>query len=160
MRKWKCAIVLAGLLVAGAAIGRFYLRAPDFGHRIYRIGWIVSPPFSVRDANGDPTGIAIDLVNQSARRRGIFFLPALIPCLLQHLFGFLGAGRTQLLAQRRQGRFFLLQQFGHITGHRLCGCSYSALAAFAPCPVSMRGKAILDGAHKLVHGKWLRVSRS
>ncbi len=71
MRKSKWAIVLAGLLVAGAAIGRFYLRAPDFGHRIYRIGWFVSPPFAVRDANGDATGIAIDLVNQAARRRGI-----------------------------------------------------------------------------------------
>jgi len=71
VRKSKWAIVLAGLLVAGAAIGRFYLRAPDFGHRIYRIGWFVSPPFAVRDANGDATGIAIDLVNQAARRRGI-----------------------------------------------------------------------------------------
>ena len=30
-------------------------------------------------------------------------------CLLQHLVGFLGAGRTQQLAQRRQGRFLLLQ---------------------------------------------------
>ncbi len=63
--------MLAGLLVAGAAIGWFYLRAPDFGHRTYRIGWFVSPPFSVRGADGDPTGIAIDLVNQAARRRGI-----------------------------------------------------------------------------------------
>ena len=71
MHKWKGAIVLAGLLAAGAAIGRFYLRAPDFGHRIYRIGWFASPPFAVRGADGAPIGIAIDLVNQAARRRGI-----------------------------------------------------------------------------------------
>jgi signal transduction histidine kinase/ActR/RegA family two-component response regulator len=69
--KWKWAIVLAGLLVAGTAIERFYLRAPDFGHRIYRIGWFVSPPFAVRGADGDPAGISIDLVNQAAHRRGI-----------------------------------------------------------------------------------------
>jgi signal transduction histidine kinase/ActR/RegA family two-component response regulator len=71
VRKWKWAIVLAGLLVAGAAIERFYLRASDFGNRIYRIGWFVSPPFAVRGADGNPSGIAIDLVNQAARRRGI-----------------------------------------------------------------------------------------
>ena len=71
MPKWKRAIVIAGSLVAGAAIWWFYLRAPDFGHRTYRIGWFVSPPFAVRGADGDPTGIAIDLVNQAARRRGI-----------------------------------------------------------------------------------------
>ena len=41
-------------LVAGAAVWRFYLRAPDFGNRIYRIGWFVSPPFSVRGTDGKP----------------------------------------------------------------------------------------------------------
>jgi len=46
---------------------RHYLRAPDFGHRIYRIGWMVSPPFAVRDANGDATGIAIDLLKLDGR---------------------------------------------------------------------------------------------
>ena len=71
MRKWKWAIALLGLLAAGVAIGRFYLRAPEFGQRIYRIGWFVSPPFEVRGADGNATGIAIDLVNQAARRRGI-----------------------------------------------------------------------------------------
>jgi hypothetical protein len=71
VRKWKWAFVLAGLVVGGAAIGRFYLRAPDFGNRVYRIGWFVSPPFSVRGTDGNPSGIAVDLVNQAARRRGI-----------------------------------------------------------------------------------------
>ena len=67
MRRSKWAIAFAGLLVAVAAIGRFYLRAPDFGNRTYRIGWFASPPFAVRGADGKPTGIAIDLVNQAAR---------------------------------------------------------------------------------------------
>ena len=71
MRKWTWAIVLGGLLAAGVAIGRFYLRAPELGQRTYRIGWFVSPPFSVRGADGNPTGIAIDLVKQAAHRRGI-----------------------------------------------------------------------------------------
>jgi hypothetical protein len=71
VRKWKWAIVLALLLVADVAIRRFYVRAPDFSNRTYRIGWLESPPFSVRGADGAPTGIAIDLVNQAARRRGI-----------------------------------------------------------------------------------------
>jgi signal transduction histidine kinase/ActR/RegA family two-component response regulator len=71
VRKWKWAIALLGLLAAGVAVGRFYLRAPEFGQRIYRIGWFVSPPFSVRGADGNATGIAVDLVNQAARRRGI-----------------------------------------------------------------------------------------
>src|SRR5215831_10004219 len=69
--KWKWAIALLGLLAVGVAIGRFYLREPEFGQRIYRIGWYVSPPFEVRGADGNATGIAVDLVNQAARRRGI-----------------------------------------------------------------------------------------
>jgi signal transduction histidine kinase/CheY-like chemotaxis protein len=71
VRKSKWAIALLGLLALGVAIGWFYLRAPEFGQRIYRIGWFVSPPFSVRGADGHATGIAIDLVNQAASRRGI-----------------------------------------------------------------------------------------
>jgi signal transduction histidine kinase/ActR/RegA family two-component response regulator len=71
VRKWKWAIAVLGLLAAGVAIGRFYRRAPEYGKRIYRIGWFVSPPFEVRGADGNATGIAIDLVNQAARRRGI-----------------------------------------------------------------------------------------
>jgi signal transduction histidine kinase/CheY-like chemotaxis protein len=32
---------------------------------------MISPPFQVRDLNGQPAGISVDLVNQAARRRGI-----------------------------------------------------------------------------------------
>jgi len=58
-------------VAAGAAIARFYVLAPGFGNRTYRIGWFESPPFAVRGADGQPTGISIDLVKQAARRRGI-----------------------------------------------------------------------------------------
>ena len=71
MGKWKWEILVAGVLAAGTAIGWFYLRAPDFGNRIYRIGWYESPPFAVRGPDGAPTGISIDLVKEAARRRGI-----------------------------------------------------------------------------------------
>ena len=39
--------------------------------RVYRIGWMTSPPFEVAGPDGNAAGIAVDLVNLAARRRGI-----------------------------------------------------------------------------------------
>ena len=39
--------------------------------RVYRIGWQVDPPFQERGADGGPTGLAIELVRDAARRHGI-----------------------------------------------------------------------------------------
>ena len=39
--------------------------------RVYRIGWEVDPPFQERGADGGPTGLAIELVRDAARRHGI-----------------------------------------------------------------------------------------
>jgi PAS domain S-box-containing protein len=64
---------LAGISLLGlAAIYLFsaygWRRAED---RVYRIGWDVSPPFSQADENGQPTGLAIELVREAAQRRGV-----------------------------------------------------------------------------------------
>jgi signal transduction histidine kinase/CheY-like chemotaxis protein len=67
-RNW----ILIGCLVAVcAAAAWLYFRPARFGDRTYRIGWMISPPFQVRDADGKPDGISVDLVNEAARRRGI-----------------------------------------------------------------------------------------
>jgi two-component system cell cycle sensor histidine kinase/response regulator CckA len=39
--------------------------------RVYRIGWEIDPPFQTASTNGQPSGLAIDLVREAARRRGI-----------------------------------------------------------------------------------------
>src|SRR6266404_2259939 len=39
--------------------------------RVYRIGWHDDPPFQLKDENGGPAGLSVDLVIQGARRRGI-----------------------------------------------------------------------------------------
>src|SRR5260370_7553720 len=39
--------------------------------RVYRIGWEEDPPFQERGADGGPTGLAIELVRDAARRHGI-----------------------------------------------------------------------------------------
>ena len=38
---------------------------------VYRIGWSPDPPFQAAGADGRPTGLAIELVREAARRRGI-----------------------------------------------------------------------------------------
>jgi signal transduction histidine kinase/ActR/RegA family two-component response regulator len=63
--------VFSVLLVTAAAIVRFYPLTPDFGRRTYRIGWMLSPPFQVRGADGNASGVSVELVNQAASRRGI-----------------------------------------------------------------------------------------
>jgi PAS domain S-box-containing protein len=59
-------IGIAALLAAGV-----YLVRPRIVRRVYRIGWQNVPPFQEKAADGSPTGLAIDLVREAARRRGI-----------------------------------------------------------------------------------------
>ena len=40
-------------------------------NRVYRIGWQQVPPYQQKAEDGSPTGLAIDLVRDAARRRGI-----------------------------------------------------------------------------------------
>ncbi len=66
--------VLAGivaLLAAVAGLTWYWLLPPNFAGRVYRIGWMISPPFQVRGPDGGPAGISVELVNQAARRLGI-----------------------------------------------------------------------------------------
>src|SRR5271157_2443324 len=55
----------AGLLVWRDASERTLKERP------YRIGWEMDPPEQVRGDNGEPTGFAVELVREAARRRGI-----------------------------------------------------------------------------------------
>jgi PAS domain S-box-containing protein len=63
------AVALA-LVLTAVAVG-VWLRQPNFGGRVYRMGWTISPPFQVRDKNGEPAGLAVDMVREAASRRGI-----------------------------------------------------------------------------------------
>ena len=56
-----------------AVIGALWLRSrrPDFGGRVYRIGWADSPPFQLHGQGGEPAGLAVELVRQAASLRGI-----------------------------------------------------------------------------------------
>jgi len=56
--------------VALAALGWLFWREHGGGKRSYRIGWQISPPYQLA-GDGEPTGLAIDLVREAARRRGI-----------------------------------------------------------------------------------------
>jgi len=69
---WKVGypIGLAALACA-AALAWLHFERPSFGDRVYRIGWMFSPPFQTRGADGKPAGLAVDLVKEAARRRGI-----------------------------------------------------------------------------------------
>jgi PAS domain S-box-containing protein len=62
-----CALLLACIAVC------VYLasRTKSFHNRVYRIGWQNDPPFQEQAADGSPTGIAIELVRDAARSRGI-----------------------------------------------------------------------------------------
>jgi PAS domain S-box-containing protein len=57
------------LLVIGSAVYFFSIR-PGSPPRSYRIGWQYAPPYQVA-SSGQPTGLAVELVREAARRRGI-----------------------------------------------------------------------------------------
>ncbi len=69
--KTRWSVAFAGLFAVLAALAWLNLRQHGTGDRVYRIGWTLSPPFQVRGDNGAPTGLAVDLVNEAARRSGI-----------------------------------------------------------------------------------------
>ncbi len=65
-------VSLALVLVAIAGFSAWLrLRPQQVTNRVYRIGWMLSPPFEVRGADGGPAGISVELVKEAARRRGI-----------------------------------------------------------------------------------------
>ncbi|HXJ42426.1 MAG TPA: transporter substrate-binding domain-containing protein, partial [Bryobacteraceae bacterium] len=62
-------LILGAIALAFAAVAIF--PRTDFRNQVYTIGWAISPPFQVSGADGKPTGLAVDLVREAARRRGI-----------------------------------------------------------------------------------------
>ena len=69
MRKNK--MVVGGAVILVAVLAWLQFGGPKVTPRVYRMGWTDSPPFEVRGADGQPTGLAVDLLRTAARRRGI-----------------------------------------------------------------------------------------
>ena len=70
-RNIKFGLILLAIAAVVGVVGWLRLRPSGFGNRTYRIGWMISPPFQVRGADGKAAGLSVDLVNEAARRRGI-----------------------------------------------------------------------------------------
>ena len=69
----KAALGLVGIVLV-LALGVYLGTTYPWRHienRVYRIGWQQVPPFQQKAEDGSPTGLAIDLVRDAARRRGI-----------------------------------------------------------------------------------------
>src|SRR5947207_14186002 len=60
-------------IILAAAVGILLWKGVPWKRtdRIYRIGWYPDPPFQTAGADARPTGLAIELVREAARRRGI-----------------------------------------------------------------------------------------
>jgi PAS domain S-box-containing protein len=66
---WIALISLAVVVVGVVAWKRTGWQTPE--DRVYRIGWDADPPFQADDLNGQATGLAVELVREAARRRGV-----------------------------------------------------------------------------------------
>ncbi len=64
-------IITIGLLVSSAVFLRWdYNRRAVIG-RVYRIGWEDDPPYELRAEDGSPTGLAVEMIREAAKRRGV-----------------------------------------------------------------------------------------
>jgi hypothetical protein len=68
------------LLIIGAFFGTAallvwtLLETPWIDNRVYRIGWEDDPPDQFLASNGQPTGLPVELIAESARRCGVRLL--------------------------------------------------------------------------------------
>lgn len=69
MRRWTVAFSL--VIASAVALGWWSIRQPNLDRRIYRIGYEIEPPVHFQTKDGQPTGFAVDLLNEAAARRGI-----------------------------------------------------------------------------------------
>ena len=65
-------IILPIFVLIAAGIVAWQSRVAEELHsRVYRVGFGDDPPFQFRAADGTPTGVAVEIVKEAARRRGI-----------------------------------------------------------------------------------------
>jgi len=68
--RWLSAAIAVVIISAAAAY--HFTSAPVFDHnRVYRIGYGGDRPLHFADKNGNPAGLAVGMVQEAARRRGI-----------------------------------------------------------------------------------------
>jgi len=65
--KWIIALSLTLVVV----VSWFAMRHPHLSQRVYRIGYENQPPQHFQGKDGKPTGLAIELIDEAARRGGI-----------------------------------------------------------------------------------------
>jgi PAS domain S-box-containing protein len=69
--RWFLILAAGCVLAIAAAAAWKRAQQAEIKSRTYKIGWEHDPPFQVRNANGEPTGLAIELVREAAKRRDI-----------------------------------------------------------------------------------------
>ncbi len=70
--RFRAFFVPAVLLAVMALTAWYFLRpAPIDRSRVYRIGYGQDAPMQFKDASGRPSGLAVELVNEAARRSGV-----------------------------------------------------------------------------------------
>jgi PAS domain S-box-containing protein len=71
--KWKWPVIGLAILIVCAAAWQFVLPRwrVDPSDRVYRIGYGEDMPYHFRGADGKAAGLAVDMVREAARRRGI-----------------------------------------------------------------------------------------
>jgi signal transduction histidine kinase len=69
--RWRWIIGIGLALIITAAVSQLEFQDAKLTERIYRIGLDNNPPQHFLRKDGKPDGLAVDLVNEAARRRGI-----------------------------------------------------------------------------------------
>jgi signal transduction histidine kinase/CheY-like chemotaxis protein len=133
------------LSIAGLGVRNELSRRRALFDRTYRIGVEHSPPYALLAPDGSATGLAVDILSEAARRRGIHLLWVPVHTAIDEAFarGLVDMWPNVAVTTERRGQFHLTSEWLKTT---LCLVSLHDSGVLRPSDVANRTVAHLDNS--------------
>ena len=137
--------VVVCLSIVGLVLRNELFRRRTLFDRTYRIGAEDSPPYVLLAPDGSATGLAVDILSEAARRRGIHLQWVTVHSAIDEAFtrGVVDMWPNVSMTAERQGQFHLTSEWLRTT---ICLVSLHDSGVLRPSDVANRTVARLDNS--------------